>query len=65
MIVCVIFLFGVELFMTATKDNTSINNILTLAVIMTFIAIPPTLIYLQDKNFLDKVGSIGMELENN
>jgi len=43
----------------------SFNNLFTLAIIVIIMLAPLTSTYLRDKNFLNKVGSLGIELEKN
>jgi len=52
-------------FMMIDKDTFSSNNIFTLTIIAALFLAPPILIYLRDKKLLDKVGSLGKELEKN
>jgi hypothetical protein len=65
MVILAIFLFVLVLFMMATNDRVSLNDISILTIAIIFFLVPSTLIYIQDKNFLDKVGSLGTELEKN
>jgi hypothetical protein len=53
-----------ELFMLATNNNVSLTDVSLLIVAAIFILIP-LWIYHQDKHFLDLVGSLGTELEQN
>ncbi len=57
------FVFGF-IFM-ATSDSMSLNNILAFAIVVILGLAPPISIYLRDKKFLDKLGSLGTELEKN
>ena len=51
------------LFMMLDKDTFSSNNILILALITILLLAPLISIYLRDKNLLDKIGSLGTEIE--
>lgn len=58
-----ILLFIFALFMITTKNTWSFNNIFTLAIITILFSSPSILIYFRDKEFWDKVGSLGREIE--
>src|SRR5687768_16921071 len=45
------------------KDTMSLNEMFIFAIAVIFFLTPSTSIYLQDKKFLDKVGSLGTELK--
>ena len=47
------------------KDTVSFNNSVMLAIITIAMLAPPVSIYFRDKKLLDKVGSLGTELERN
>jgi hypothetical protein len=53
------------LFVMIEKDAFSFNNSFALAIITILFLAPPVSIYLRDKKLLDKVGSLGTELERN
>lgn len=53
------------IFMIATNGGISLNNIFGFAIIIIFMLAPLTSVYFRDKNFWDKVGSLGTELEKN
>ena len=63
MVLGAIFLFVLALFIIAMNDNVDLNNISILTIIMIFMLVPSIWIYVQDKNFLDEVGSLGIEVE--
>jgi len=65
MVICAIFLFVFGLIMMATNNSVSLNDISILTIVIIFMLVPSTSIYLQDKNFLDRVGSLGTEIEKN
>jgi hypothetical protein len=60
-----ILFFVFAIFMTVTNGDMSLNNIFGFVIIITIMLVPSSLIYLRDKNFWDKVGSLGTELEKN
>ena len=64
-VISAILLFVFVLFTIDSNNIMSFNNIVTLAGITVLFLSPSILIYLRDKNLLDKVGSIGKELEKN
>jgi hypothetical protein len=53
------------LFVMIEKDTVSFNNSVMLAIITIAMLAPPVSIYFRDKKLLDKVGSLGTELERN
>jgi hypothetical protein len=53
------------IFMIATNGSMSLNNIFGFAIIIIVSLAPLISIYLRDKNFWDKVGSLGTELKKN
>jgi len=57
--------FVFEIFTIVTNGGISLNNIFGFAIVIIIMLAPLILIYLQDKNLLDKVGSIGKNLEKN
>lgn len=54
-----ILFFVITIFAWVTDGSMSLNNVLGFAMIIFFFLSPLILTYLQDKNLLDKVGSIG------
>lgn len=57
--------FVFMIFTIVTNGGISLNNIFGFTIVIIFMLAPLVLIYLQDKNLLDKVGSIGKNLEKN
>jgi hypothetical protein len=57
------FVFG--LLMAVTKDSMSLNDMFIFVIITILILAPSVSIYIRDANFLDKIGSLGTELEKN
>jgi len=57
------FVFAV--YMIATNGSMSLNNIFGFVIIIIIMLGPLTSIYLRDKNFWDKVGSLGTQLKKN
>jgi len=57
--------FVFTIFMIATNGSMSLNNIFGFVIIIIIMLAPLTSIYLRDKNFLDKGGSLGTGLEKN
>src|SRR5688500_13590619 len=51
--------------MIATNGSMSLNNIFGFVIIIIIMLAPLTSLYLRDKNFLDKGGSLGTGLEKN
>jgi len=62
-ILSAILLFVFAIFMMATNRGMSLNNIFGFAIIMLLMLAPLVSIYLRDKKLLDKVGSLGREIE--
>jgi len=62
-ILSAISIFIVAIFTIVTNSDISLNNLLGFTTFIIIMLAPLILIYLQDKNLLDKVGSIGKDLE--
>jgi hypothetical protein len=60
-----ILMFSFAVFMIGTNGSMSLNNIFGFVIIIILMLAPPVLIYLRDKKLLDKVGSLGTELQKN
>ena len=58
-----ILLFIFALFMIVTKNTMSFNNITALMLVTIVILAPVISVYLRDKKFLDKVGSLETEIQ--
>ena len=57
--------FGFMIFTIVANGGMSLNNIFGFAIVTIFMLAPLILTYIQDKNLLDKVGSLGIQLEKN
>ena len=55
--------FAFMIFMIVSNGGMSLNNIFGFAIFTVLMLAPLILTYLQDKNLLDKVGSLGIKLE--
>jgi len=65
-IILPVLLFIFFLFFTITnKDTLSFNNLFYFVIFIVILSAPSTSTYLRDKKFLDKIGSIGTDLEKN
>lgn len=64
-VIAVILFFVFAIFMIATNVSMSLNIMFGFAIIIIIMLGPLTSIYLRDKKLLDKIGSLGTEIEKN